>query len=278
MQTLSDRSLHIEVESTAVPQPAESVQLSLGSNTYLLRLEPTQEGEVFVTDIVTPSAGYSYPLTLIVLSSDGSSASFVYALEVIPDGYTYEVKENEKLRVGLSEVTLVGSNDVVWDGSPYAQFNPITTGENGSFAWYVPNGSYRVVAQRDGYDRVETPRLNVTRGIVGPLVEMYPVLEEELVIPVVTETIERATEFAAGVKATFVPIREAVQIGLKTIREVPGVQTTAQVSVPALAVTAGASVVVLTVAFDFLPFLQYFLGPSPVLGAVNVRIRWSIMP
>ena len=61
-----------------------------------------------------------------------------------------------------------------------------------------------------------------------------------------------------------IPAVKAVQQSIETVRQIPGVQTAAQVSLPALAVSAGASVVVMSVAFDFLPFVQY-LFTAPLL-------------
>jgi hypothetical protein len=55
-----------------------------------------------------------------------------------------------------------------------------------------------------------------------------------------------------------------VQQLLKVLRELSGVEEAAKISTPALAITAGASVVVLSIAFDLLPFLQY-LFTAPIL-------------
>jgi len=55
-----------------------------------------------------------------------------------------------------------------------------------------------------------------------------------------------------------------VSKGLEVVRANEVVQTAATVSVPTLVVSAGSSVVVMSVAFDFLPFIQY-LFTAPIL-------------
>ena len=91
------------------------------------------------------------------------------------------------------------------------------------------------------------------------------ILEEEIVSePDKEKTILDEVISGLEEESVFVPVAEQLQDTLETIREVPGVEEAAEISVPALAVTAGASIVVMSVAFDFLPFLQY-LFTAPIL-------------
>ena len=43
------------------------------------------------------------------------------------------------------------SKAVVWDSGEYSQINPLITDNDGNYAWDVPEGWWRVVAEKDGY-------------------------------------------------------------------------------------------------------------------------------
>ncbi|TAL50495.1 carboxypeptidase regulatory-like domain-containing protein [Patescibacteria group bacterium] len=102
---------------------------------------------------------------------------------------------------------------------------------------------------------------------MNPRVLLVAIEEEVVETPVEEEEIPTETEeVPTSLAETFIealPVEGAQQI-LESIRNLPGVEEAAEISTPALAFTAGASVVILAIAFDFLPFLQY-LFTAPVL-------------
>ena len=62
----------------------------------------------------------------------------------------------------------------VWDAAEYDQSNPLTTDSNGAYAWDVPCGWWRVMYEKDGYDRaysdwlpVPPPQLEVNVPLVS---------------------------------------------------------------------------------------------------------------
>ncbi|MEK7451787.1 MAG: carboxypeptidase-like regulatory domain-containing protein, partial [Patescibacteria group bacterium] len=193
-------------------------------------------------------------------------------------GYTHEIIDGEEAILNQTQVTLysvIGGQEIVWDGSPFGQMNPMTSTLNGTLAWYVPNGQYRVHAEKDGYKPLNTAVFTVSNFIATPRVVMIPLQKKEIVsqetanasvIPLTTQAVVKS--FKKTVKTiAAIPAVQTINQGVEAVREIPGVQTAAQASLPTLAVSAGASVVVMSVAFDFLPFIQYlFTAPFLFFG------------
>ena len=44
----------------------------------------------------------------------------------------------------------------LWDASEYSQINPLTTDNDGNYAWDVPEGLWKVVVEKDGYETYST--------------------------------------------------------------------------------------------------------------------------
>lgn len=62
---------------------------------------------------------------------------------------------------------------VVWDAAAYGQMNPLTTDAEGMYQWWVPEGKWQVVYEKDGYETarsawlpVPPPQLDVNIGMV----------------------------------------------------------------------------------------------------------------
>ena len=45
---------------------------------------------------------------------------------------------------------------ILWDSSEYGQDNPLITDENGNYSWDVPEGWWKVVVEKDGYETYAT--------------------------------------------------------------------------------------------------------------------------
>lgn len=291
--------MHIRVPAAPLGKGVDRVTLVIGSNSFILRpvtsakVALSQTGVVTYTIASTDASVLSYEadvsapnslslnaVAILVEYTNGQSITASSFLRVVAPGSTREIIDGEEAPIAGTSVKLfsvVGGESVVWDGSPYGQSNPMTSSSVGSFAWYVPNGRYYVHAEQDNYQAVDTPVFDVSNHIVNPRILMSPLVLPE-VIPVKTATeavlssvvgTEVAKTIATTVSKTVQNIVESkpVQVvtkSLEVVREIPAVQTAADVSVPTLVVSAGTSVVVMSVAFDFLPFVQY-LFTAPVL-------------
>jgi hypothetical protein len=274
VEVLSTSTLSIRVQASEIGEDVTSVQVTIGDSSYLMRLD---EARALYEAVVTlPSASDVYHLEVTVLASDSTEEFVSSYLRVMARGHVTQVIDGEEAEVANATVTLfenVGRDWVVWDGSPYGQFNPTQVGSDGTFAWYVPDGSYYVAVQARGFESTRSSVLSITNSIINPSVLLVATEEdeegEEMIVEVPSTQIPsqpaRAPEtIAQAIVALAAQPIAAAQETLETIRELPGVEAVAEISTPTLAVAAGASVVTLAVAFDFLPFLQYFFT-APVL-------------
>ena len=81
-----------------------------------------------------------------------------------PSGYIYEAYEDNRLE-GVTVTAYYRENanaqEVLWNAEEYSQKNPLTTDKNGSYAWDVPEGQWRVKYEKAGYETVYSDWLDV---------------------------------------------------------------------------------------------------------------------
>lgn len=132
--------------------------------------------------LVITTIGISGPVGIgfsALMGVIGVSSSFFWAARVAnikgeaiqirwgidPSGYVYEaVKENRLKDVKATvyyKANLEDEESVLWDASEYEQENPLYTGADGGYAWDVPEGYWKVVFEKEGYEPTETDWLCV---------------------------------------------------------------------------------------------------------------------
>jgi len=247
--------------SEHLTKDVDRVQLTLGAQAYNMAPNFSEGGDfqaasvsdpAYVAEILSPEPA-AYALAVTVFYTDGTSQSLSFLANVEQEGYTFETADGTTRRVGNASVTLFENGVVTWDGSPYDQYNPTTTGSDGAFAWYAPNQTYTVEAEKSGYENASSGTFSVSDNIVNPRISMTAV---EVVPPLEVPTIGEAEQAI-----------ETVSEALQTIRENEQVQTAATVAVPAILATAAVSTAALALGFDLLPFLQYlFTAPFLFFG------------
>jgi len=275
VEVLPTSTLRIAIPESAISDGVRTIVLTVGSDTYLMRLDDALA--LFLADLTIPNVQTILQVSVLVTYESGVTDSVSSYLHVVTPGYVYQVIDGEEADVSTATVTLfenVGGKLTVWDGSPWSQFNPTAVASDASFGWYVPNGTYQVSASAEGFDSAVSAELAVRNSIVNPRILLALIKEEDegvIVEEPSTETppgevAEEPTDVASTLLETLfdaLPTDVARQT-LETIRGLPGVEKTAEISTPVLAISAGVSVIVLSVAFDFLPLLQYFFT-APVL-------------
>ncbi|MBM5789969.1 carboxypeptidase regulatory-like domain-containing protein, partial [Candidatus Parcubacteria bacterium] len=248
-----------------------TLTVTVDEQTYLLRLENQPGGNaLYFADITAPEAPQLYTMGVTAQYTDGGTQAVSSLLNVVPWGAAVQVIDGEEAFVSGVKATLsemVGGKSVVWDGSPYNQFNPATTGVDGTFGWYVPNGTYRLSAQADTFLSYAGDSFTVRNFIANPRIVLVAVpkpTEEESAN--IVETAKKAAVVVASKLENVLntPLTQTVQETLEIVRESETVQKTVDIATPTIAVTAGASVLVMTVAFDLLPFLHYVFT-APIL-------------
>lgn len=255
--------LSVQVPDAQLDGDVESVILTIGpGEMYLLSLD--EETALYTAEVLTPEEISTFLVTIKVTYSDDSEEYVSSLLRVQPYGFVYQDIDGEEAPLKGVTLTLFVQIDgefEVWDGSPYQQYNPWVTDSTGAFAWYVPNGIYLVRAQADGYDEASSGVLVVTNSIVNPsLLMIASYIEGEPIGEITQEPEPQLPEIEDVIETP----AQAIEQTLEVIRDLPGVEEAAIISVPTLAITAGASIVVMSIAFDFLPFLQYFFT-APIL-------------
>ncbi len=262
---LAGEPLRIWVPASEFKADREFVTVQIGDQAYLMRLNKDATG--YETDILTPSEVSSYPFEITAVYKDLSEERVSSILRVVDRGFVFGNIDGEEVRVNGAQVKLfqqVLGDLVAWDGSPYGQNNP-QTAEDGSYAFYVPNDLYVLRITARGFREYESKVIAATSNIVNANVPLtvYPREEEQPA----KEPKVKPEHQATLLRSFDVPALEAVAMALESIRENPAVQTTADIALPTLVVTAGASVAVLSVAFNFIPFLHYlFTAPLIFFG------------
>ena len=106
-----------------------------------------------------------------------SNAKFRGKYSIDPSGYVYEGVESNRIQGVTATIyykETMDSNAVVWDADEYDQFNPITTDQDGCYAWDVPEGFWQVKYEKAGYKTaysdwlpVPPPQVDVNVGLIS---------------------------------------------------------------------------------------------------------------
>ncbi len=123
-----------------------------------------------------------------------------------PSGYIYEGYEENRLQ-GVTVTAYYDENGekVQWNAKEAGQNNPLKTDEYGTYAWDVPEGTWSVKYEKNGYETawregmvVPPPHTNVNVGLVstsGSKIESFKASDEGIVVtftkPVFAEDIKK---------------------------------------------------------------------------------------
>lgn len=81
-----------------------------------------------------------------------------------PSGIVYEVEKSNPVE-GVTATVLYKDEPAgswkVWDAAWYGQINPQLTDRSGAYAWDVPEGKWKVVFSKDGFNMAESEELTV---------------------------------------------------------------------------------------------------------------------
>lgn len=81
-----------------------------------------------------------------------------------PSGYVYEAVPGNRLSgvtATLEEGTTASGPWTVWGAAPFGQTNPLTTNGNGGYGWDVPEGWWKVVFSKAGYQNAQSSVVKV---------------------------------------------------------------------------------------------------------------------
>ncbi|HBP00508.1 MAG: hypothetical protein UU48_C0003G0066 [Candidatus Uhrbacteria bacterium GW2011_GWF2_41_16] len=253
---LAETTLRIHVFlPSSIRSSIKQVFLLLGSQSYLFA---ERRDNMFETTVRIPTGPEHIPLVVLAML-EGQQQTLTFTAHILAPGFVYETLEQEKR--SINDVTLVLEEKkeevfLPWDASPFHQFNPISTKMDGVFSWYVPNGIYRIRIEKNGFEPMEI-ETNITNHIIHPEIHLTRIPLVEL--PEIVQTIASLPPVQVIKQAV-----SAINSFLETARAIPEVQMSAEAAIPAVTTTAIVSGIILTTAFDLIPFLQYFFT-SPAL-------------
>ena len=273
VRVLANRPLAVELDLVNAPEDVISVELITPSGTFLMNPESviTRSTSSSLVEIVNESL---YAARVLSPSTDGSLTVRInyvtgeaqilnYVLDVRGDGQVVDEDGN-----GLADVSLALSTRTgvwsLWNAAAYAQSNPQQSSANGFYAWYVPNGTYRVEATKSDYSTFQSVGIAVGDNIFNAPIELIAVL------PPVDEMIED------GVPPVSAVTQQVLQ-SIKVLRQNPTVQRTSDIATPVVAVTALSTAGILAGALNGLRFLQYLFTAPFLLFRRRRRKRWGVV-
>ncbi len=234
-----------EIPASVLAGPLERAQLVIGQQTYVLAPRTAADGTVtYQASIPFPAVPGLIASSLRLFYEDGTTQTVPFVSRVRGFGQVHEIWEGERLPVAGATVTLlVGtSGNTAWDAARFGQENPRLTGSSGTFAWYVPSGTYRIRAEKEGY-RTETVRVDAANHIAAADIRLR---REQPFIPTVIEAIQD------------------IGTAVEEIRQSPAAQESAVIAAPVVATVAVASTASLVAGFGLVQYLQ-FITTAPVL-------------
>ncbi len=235
------------------------------------------ESEVeYQAGIVTPNANAT--LAIVINYANGEVQTIPYTMTVLGDGSIESSDPETEVTTATIRLYQRDGDWTLFNAPAFAQSNPAIAA-NGLFAWYVPDGTYRVEVVANGFTPYTSAGVIVHDHIMNPPVELIPVLPEltEVIETIVDEILGSdapATEKAAAVAKVI--SKRAVQ-SVKIVRQDPAVKATANVAAPVTAVVAASTATTLAVSFNAFRFLQYFVTAPFLLFKRRKRKEWGVV-
>ena len=83
-----------------------------------------------------------------------------------PSGYVYEAVPSNRLEGVTATVYYQDENsvEIQWDAGNYDQINPQNTGSDGGYAWFVPEGQWKVTFTKEGYENADSTGVPAATG------------------------------------------------------------------------------------------------------------------
>ncbi len=281
LSVLGARPLTVELNIASAPSSTATVELVVGSSRYLMNpesvlaadrddaLATVDDATRYRASVQTPRA--STTLAVVVTYMDGRVQTIPFSLNVQGDGNVTSSSSDAPL--DLSRITLL-SNAATFDTTPHGQSNPIQS-DTGLFAWYVPNGTYRVEVTADGFATLTSASLRVDDNIVNPILQTSPVLaplDEELARAL--EGTDSALE-AVGAISRVLAIRGVQSV--RIMRQDADVQQAATVAAPLTTAVAATTAVTLATSFNLFRFVQYLVTAPFLLVNRRRRKKWGVV-
>ncbi len=275
IHALAGDSVQVRVSLNGINAEIENAYL-LGPSTYQLSLN--NDGTAYVATFVVPAPG-SYNLA-VVINFVGGGTSVVNTIMISESGG----RVVEETIIGKSDNPIDNAKVTLfvddggwkkWNGGPFGQANPVITGQDGEFAFTVPNGRYYAEVEKDGYKKAVTSPVQIQDGIFGEVVGLI------MVPPSPGDVISPEASVAENIANVAKNIAEQAVYGLSIISDTlrrPEVREAVQNTVsPAALGIALINVATALPAFNALAYIQYLFSQPLLLLGRRKKKKWGII-
>lgn len=159
----------------AVQRVAAELQVGLqpeGTEVFWMQLR--EDVRAYIVGLSLPLPAGSYPVAVYVQYEDGTQDTIRRTLRLESRGTVRDVSSNQPLPDAVVVLWRTGGAGwEVWSPSPGTAINPQLTDANGSYAYVVPPGRYRLEVLRAGYRRL-VQEVDSPYGVVATPLELEP--------------------------------------------------------------------------------------------------------
>lgn len=141
------------------PEEIDSAMVTVNNGYDTYDMKKVNEGKykdyyVAITDSINISGNINLNVQVTTTSGETYERLIGYGVVIIdPSGIITD--ENDEpimdVKVTLQKLQEDGITWEDWDAENYLQANPVYTNEDGYYGWDVPEGTYRIIAEKEGY-------------------------------------------------------------------------------------------------------------------------------
>jgi len=279
-------SLTVYLPDGSIQKPIDGAYVTFGGFTY-----PMQPTASYEAKVATPTAPGNYELSILINYQDKTHDIVNFPIKVVSAGSVYEEVNGGRQPVVGARVTLYvdtgGGNLGLWDGGPSGQLNPQQTNGKGAYTFVVPPGSYRLVAEKEGYRTKETLAFPVgAENIINK--DLLLIKAPETFIDEISQALaagnlaDQASGVAGAVgKQAAYAAKAAVEDAKEFVQNPYVKQETERTVAPAATVVAVANVASYGAAtatgFPYLIYLYTLLSHPLMLIARRKRRKWGVV-
>ncbi len=151
VQVYAGMAFRVVIPQSAVKKPIKEAFVNFAGSAYVMK-----DGSAAV--VASGEVG-THTLTLQVTYIDGTHDIVEVPIVSVSRGSVYEMTDTRKNIFGARVTLLVDTgngNYGVWDGTASGQQNPQMTDGSGAYAFIVPEGTYKLIAEKTAYLTKET--------------------------------------------------------------------------------------------------------------------------
>jgi hypothetical protein len=209
INTLAGRSILVRVPTAGLGRSPQSAVIRIGDSMYALA--PIGNGDVWAASFTPSNKAESLPALVTFRFADGSQATAEATIVTQGAGHVLARFGVSPVPVGLEGATvtlyqLTVSGWQKWDGGRFGQANPVITDANGSYAFLVENGTYRVVADKDSFQENEV-EVTVRDNVVSSDIILSQIVQIPVVGPLLgfiqSSSVQQAAVIATPVAVAF---------------------------------------------------------------------------